>query len=227
MVFVVTPSEAKAPLATIRPLESAIAKAADRTLGGSGLNVTVSGFPVLRAAIVDVIRRDQIVLNAIGAAIGFVMSLIAFRSISAAILCALPGIAAGAVVLGFMGVFGAPVTVLSNVVPALVMILGYADAMHLSHAWRHHRDLGASVTEAEWRAQADVGAACMLTALTVAGAFLSLAFTDIGLVREFAFLGAAAMLTGGGVVLVMHALCARLIGRFWRSRARGSRDLLA
>src|SRR6185295_1662660 len=90
-----------------------------------------------------------------------------------------------------------------------------------------HRDRGVSVVDSEWRAQADVGAACMLTALTVAGAFLSLAFTDIALVREFAFLGAAAMLAGCAVVLVMHALCALFIGRFWRSPSRGARDLLA
>src|SRR4029077_18581861 len=47
MVFVVTPSAAKAPLSTVRVLEAAIARAADRTLAGSGLDATVSGFPVL------------------------------------------------------------------------------------------------------------------------------------------------------------------------------------
>ena len=227
MVFVVTPTEAKAPLAVVRAQQAAIDKAAAKTLGGSGLAVTVSGFPVLRSAIVDVVRRDQIVLNAIGAAIGFVMSLIVFRSVIAAILTAVPGIAAGAVVLGFMGIFGAPVTVLSNVVPALVMILGYADAMHLSHSWRHYRDRGATPLEAERRAQREVGAACMLTALTVAGAFLSLAFTDIALVRDFAFLGAAAMLAGCAVVLVVHALAAIAIGRFWKDASARRADLLA
>ncbi len=227
MVYVVTPTEAKAPLSLARTQKAAIEKAATKTLAGSGLRVTVSGFPVLRASIVDIIRRDQIVLNMIGAAIGFVMSLIAFRSLTAAILTAVPGIAAGTIVLGFMGIFGAPVTVLSNVVPALVMILGYADAMHLSHAWRHHRDQGNSVVEAEWRSQRDVAAACMLTALTVSGAFLSLAFTDISLVREFAFLGTFAMVVSCAAVLVVHALLTTAIGHLWKSRSRGVRDVLA
>ena len=155
------------------------------------------------------------------------LSLVVFRSLTAAVLVAAPGIAAGAVVLGFMGLVGAPVTVLSNVVPALVMILGYADAMHLSHAWRHHRDRGALALEAERRHSATSAAACMLTALTVAGAFLSLSFTDIALVREFAFLGAAAMVAGCAVVLVVHALAAIAIGRFWQDAGRGAGDVLA
>jgi predicted RND superfamily exporter protein len=226
MVYVVTPSQAKAPLSVARAQQTAIERAAAKVLAGSGLNVTVAGFPILRAAIVDVVRRDQIVLNLIGAAIGFAMSLLAFRSITAAVLTAVPGIAAGIVVLGVMGIFGLPVTVLSNVVPALVMILGYADAMHLSHAWRRHRERGLSPHEAEWRAQGDVAAACMLTALTVSGAFLALAITDIGLVRNFAFLGAFAMVIGCATVLVVHAVGAIAIGRFWRLRAGGGKDVL-
>ena len=206
VVFVVTPADrsdrssgraASRPRSRRRPPE---------ILGDTGLNVTVTGFPTIRVAIVDVLKRDQIVLNGVGAVIGFVMSLIAFRSLAAAVVTAIPAIVAGLVVLGGMGLFGVPVTVMSNVVPALVMILGYADGMHLSHAWRHHRDQGTSPLEAEWLAQKEVGAACMLTALTVAGAFLSLAITDIAIVRNFAFIGAVAMIIGCAMVLIGHAL---------------------
>ncbi|MEX0853815.1 MAG: MMPL family transporter [Bauldia sp.] len=226
MVYVVTPLEPKAPLSVARRLQAEIEAAAASLFAGTGVSATVSGFPTIRAGIVDVLKRDQIVLNGAGAAIGFVMSLIAFRSVVAAVLTALPGIMGGTIVLGFMGLFGVPVTVLSNVVPALVMILGYADGMHLSHAWRHHRDGGASPAEAERMAQKDVGAACMLTALTVSGAFLSLALTDVNLVRQFAYLGAVAMLVGCATVLVVHALAALLIGRFWAVNRSSAGDLL-
>jgi predicted RND superfamily exporter protein len=224
--FIVTPSEPQAPLSVMRRVRAEIDVAAAKTFAGSSITATVSGFPVIRAGIVDIVRRDQIVLNLIGATIGFVLSLVAFRSVTAAVLTAVPGIAAGLTVLGFMGILGAPVTVLSNVVPALVMILGYADALHLSHAWRHHRDRGASPREAEWHAQREVGAACMLTALTVSGAFLALSFSDIGLVRNFALLGTVAMIVGCAVVLVVHALVAIAIGRFWKGGSRAVRDLL-
>jgi predicted RND superfamily exporter protein len=225
MVYVVTAAESKAPLSVARKLKASIDQTAAKVLAGTGLTVTVTGFPTLRATIVDIIRRDQIVLNAVGAVVGCLMSLVAFRSVVAAVMTAIPGIAAGVTVLGVMGLFGLPVTVLSNVIPALVMILGYADAMHLSHVWRHHRDRGLAPAEAEREAQKEVAAACILTSIIVAGAFLSLALTDIGLVRGFALLGTVAMLIGGIVVLVVHALAARLLGPLWVVNRGGARDL--
>ena len=68
-------------------------------------------------------------------------------------MAAVPAIAAGLIVVGAMGLAGAPVTVMSTVVPALVMIFGYADGMHLCFAWRRHREAGKDVVEAERLAQ--------------------------------------------------------------------------
>lgn len=225
MVYVVTPAEQKAPLSTARVLNGEVTELATTILADTGLTATVTGYPAIRIAIVDLLKRDQIVLNGIGALIGFVMSLIAFRSVVAAGLTALPAILAGLVVLGGMGLFGANVTVMSNVIPALIMILGYADGMHLSHAWRKHRDEGLSPLSAEWAAQKEAGAACILTALMVAGAFLSLSISDIALVKGFAINGALAMLVGCPTVLVGHALGVLLIGRFWK-RGPTTLDLL-
>jgi predicted RND superfamily exporter protein len=226
MVFVVTPAEQKAPLSVARVLNADIEQKAAGILAGTGLRVTVTGYPALRVAILELVKRDQLVLNGVGALIGFIMSLIAFRSMIGATLTAAPAILAGLTVLGGMGLLGVNVTVMSNVVPVLVMILGYADGMHLSHAWKNHRDRGKSILEAEWLAQKEVGAACMLTALTVSGAFASLALTDVAIVRNFAWTGAAAMLVACPVVLVGHALSVLLVGRFWTGGKGSALDLL-
>jgi predicted RND superfamily exporter protein len=226
MVFIVTPIDAKDPVNTPRRLKADIEAKASELLGGTGLATTVTGFPTIRVAIVEVLKRDQLVLNGVGALIGFVMSLIAFRSWAAAVMTAIPAIMGAGIVMGGMGLLGVPVTVMSNVVPALVMILGYADGMHITHAWRHHRDHGASPLEAERLAQKEVGAACMLTAITVSLAFLSLSITDIAIIRDFAFTGAVAMIVGCAAVLVAHALGAMLLGRFWKERSGHARTLL-
>jgi uncharacterized protein len=225
MVYVVTPSQPKAPLSVARELNPRIEALAADVLAGTGLTVTITGYPAIRIAIVDLLKRDQIVLNGIGALIGFVMSLIAFRSFVGATVTAIPAIVAGLTVLGGLGLFGANITVMSNVIPALVMILGYADGMHLSHAWRKHRDQGKSPLEAEWAAQKEIGPACILTALTVAVAFASLALSDISLVRGFAINGAFAMLVGCPMVLIGHAFGVLLLGRFWPVR-RTALDML-
>ena len=227
MVYVVTPSEKKAPLSTIRALKSSVEALSGEILAGTDVKATVTGFPAIRAGIIDILIRDQIVLNIAGAAIGFIMSLIVFRSFVGALLTAVPAITGGLVVIGGLGLLGIPVTAMSNIVPALVMIVGYADGIHLSHSWRSYRDTGKGVIEAEWLAQADVGAACMLTALTTSVSFLSLTISDVAVVSGFGWTGAVGMLVGGMIVLVMHALGVRLIGRFWKRSTGKNPDLFA
>ncbi|MCP4383964.1 MAG: MMPL family transporter [Hyphomicrobiales bacterium] len=215
MVFVLTPDEPKAPLAKTREIRLAINDIVDTLLADTGLEITVSGFPTLRLDIVDVLIRDQIMLNIAGVLVGIIMSLIVFRSIIAAAMTAVPAILAGGTVLGMVGVIGTPITVMSNVVPALIMVLGYADAMHLTHAWRRKRAEGASAKEAERFAQCQVGPACMLTAITTSLAFVSLTLSEVDLVSTFASIGAAAAILGGMMVLSVHTLLAMTIGRLW------------
>lgn len=221
MIFVVTPATNKAPLALHRRLHADIEATAQTMLGDTGLSVTVSGFPAIRGGIVDALIRDQKVLNAAGAMIGFLLSLLIFRSFTAAILTAGPSVGGGLIVLGAMGFFGFEVTVMSNVVPVLVMIIGYTDAMHLNAAWRSHRRAGLDARQAERAAMADVGQACILTALTTSFAFLSLTISDVAMVHEFGWLGAIGTIAGALVVLSAHALMMPLLGRFWNiSRTR-------
>ena len=215
LLYVITPAERKAALPVIRELSAEIEATAKESLDGTA-TATLTGFPALRAGIIDIITSDQMVLNGAGAAIGFFLSLIVFRSFIAALMTSIPAILGGILVIGALGLLGLPVTAMSNVVPALVMIVGYADGIHLSHSWRHHRDAGASPVEAAWRAQSEVGAACMLTALTTSASFLSLTFTDVSVVNGFGWIGAVAMLAGGWIVLIVHSLLAVFIGKYWR-----------
>lgn len=225
MIFVVTPSEPKAPLDTFRQIKRAIDAAAEQHLAGTGLTETVTGFPAIRAGILDIMIRDQLVLNIAGAFIGILMSLIIFRSLIAAVVTAVPAIIGGFLVIGWSGLLGVPMTAMSNVIPALVMIVGFADGIHLTHAWRFHRDKGASVAEAERLAQKDVGAACILTSLTTSISFLSLTISDVAVVRGFGWTGAISMLVGVSAMLTCHALATRLLGRFWQRPKRGVPDL--
>jgi uncharacterized protein len=227
MLFIVTPSEAQAPLSTTRVMRDEIEKTTHDVLGDTGLAVTLSGFPMIRLDIVDVLIRDQIVLNLAGVVVGILMSLLVFRSFIAAAMTAIPAILAGGSVLGAIGLMGTQITIMSNVVPALIMILGYADAMHLTYAWRLHRAEGASPVEAERLAQRDVGPACMLTAITTSLAFLSLTLSDVQLVSKFAWIGALGAVLGGMFVLALHTLLATYVGRFWKPSLSSGRNLLS
>lgn len=221
MIYVVTPMERKAPLETVRVLKAEMEATASAILEGSDLTATVTGFPAMRAGIIDILIRDQLRLNLAGVLVGFVVSLVIFRSLIGAVMTAVPAIVAGLAVLGGMGLLGVHMTAMSNIIPALAMIVGYADGIHLSHAWRHHRDAGATPWQAERLGQVQVGAACMLTAITTSVSFLALTISDVAILRNFGWTGAIGMLFSGMIVLVVHALLAQLVGRFWKER-RGS-----
>ncbi len=226
MAFTVTPSQPKAPLTVARTLTAAIDTTAKDVLGGSDLKVTVTGFPVIRYSIADIVRHDQVTLEIFGALIGTVMSLIVFRSFVASILAAAPAIVAALAVVGFMGLAGVKVSVMSTVVPALVMIFGYADGMHLGFAWRKYRNAGYDVVESERLAQRELAGACALSAITTAIAFLSLVISSVTIVQGFGAAGAVGTLGGSLLVLIVHGLIVRLLGRFWKLRPAAKSDNL-
>lgn len=216
LLFVVTHEISKAPLEEHDALVDDIRQVVDEALDGTGLDATVAGFAPMRTEIVRLLQRDQFVINGSGVIVGFLLSFILFRSLLGAMLTGLPAALAGATVLGWTAAFGIEATILSTVVPALVLVLGYADGMHLTASWRRLRQEGHSVLDAERITLRDVGPACMLTALTTSVAFLSMTLSDIGIVRDFGWIGAFGAIIATIIVLVGHGLLIRLVGHRWR-----------
>lgn len=222
MIYVVTPEMQGASLPVLREIKSSIETAAADTLAGSETTFTTTGFPALRMSVVDVLLRDTRVLNAAGATLGFVLSLLIFGSLTAACLIALPAVLSGLVVMGGLGAVGEPITIMSNVVPVLVIILGFANSMHLCRAWRLCRDTGKNLQDSTRYSISTVGPACILAALTTSVAFLSLVFADVKLVSNFGLIGAIGCMVGAFVVLLLHGMLAVTIGRFWKKRGVAS-----
>lgn len=224
LLYTVTHVEPKASLAEHNALIDDVAATTDELLADTDLSIQIAGFAAMRTEIVRLLQRDQIILNGSGIVVGFLLSLLLFRSFIGAAVTAAPAAIAGLTILGWNGALGIPVTILSNVVPALVMVLGYADGMHLTAAWRRHRSAGHSVIEAEWLTLREVAPACVLTSLTTAIAFLSMTISDVGIVRDFGWVGAIGTLVATAIVLLGHGLGVRLLGSFWK--VGRSRNLL-
>jgi hypothetical protein len=191
------------------------------SLGQQPIKVAETGAAVMRYEIVRLLFRDQLVFNIAGAALGLVLSFIIFRSFAAALIVVLPGLLAAIMVLGAMGLAGVPMNAVTNVIPVLVMVLGYADSMHLTHIFYQ-----TDASSQDWRQRARAanqlaGPACALTALTTAAAFISLAFSQTEIVRGFGLVGAFATLTTFVTVIVLHPLLSAILGPLWlRNSAR-------
>ncbi len=215
-LFVVTHEIDMAPLEDHDALVDEIQRSVDEAVADSGMKATITGFAPMRTEIVRLLQRDQFTINASGVIVGFLLAFILFRSLLGSVLTGLPAAIAGASVLGWTSAFGIEATILSTVVPALVLVLGFADGMHLTATWRRLREEGHDVIEAERIALRDVGPACMLTALTTAVAFLSMTLSDIAIVRDFGKVGAIASVLATVLVLTGHGLLVRLFGHRWR-----------
>jgi predicted RND superfamily exporter protein len=221
MLFVLTPETsetASAALAEAGRIEGEIEAISANLFAGSDITLTITGFPIIRMNVVEILIHDQRVLNIVGAAIGFLLSLIVFRSLVAAVMTAVPAITSGIIVAGGLGAVGIPITVMTNIVPVLVMILGYADSMHLCRTWRLQRDQGVGIADAARFSITTVGPACILASLTTAVAFLSLVFSEVNVVSDFGWVGALGCIVGVFIVLTLHGLFAVTLGRFWKAK---------
>lgn len=226
MMYVITPQQRAAPLSVFRQIKLDVETIAAETLAGTGATLTTTGFPALRISVVDILLRDTQVLNMAGALLGFLLSLLIFGSFVAACLISLPAVLSGLVVIGGLGALGVQITIMSNVVPVLVIILSFASSIHLCRAWKLGRDVGKSLQEATRDAILTVGPACILAALTTSVAFLSLVFADVKLVSDFGLVGAVGCMVGALVVLLLHGLLAIAVGRYWKATDTASWTLI-
>ena len=93
--------------------------------------VHLGGIPAIRVALVDQVRHDQLTFNSLAAVLAGLVAWWLLGSVRAA-LAAAPGPLLGvAWTLGFVGLLGWPINVLTQMVAALVMVVGYADSVHM------------------------------------------------------------------------------------------------
>ncbi len=191
---------------------------------GPGLRFTVTGENAITTEIVDGIQDDIVVLNAAGSAIAFLLAFLVFGQLSAALVAMIPALLGALVSVSIFVLFDYPITVISNVVPLLILVLGLADSIHLTmHLVRSDPSL--PVRDRIDRSVRDIAPACGLTAITTAIAFIAIALTDNDQLFEMAVVGSLGVVVSYVVVVTTFALMAPLCARA-SSQPKWSTDLL-
>ncbi len=193
----------------VRPILDEIRHTID-AMNTTGVKYTVTGEAAIAIEIVDRLRHDLILLNATGGFLTLLFAIYYFRNLRMVIVAALPPAAGVAVTLALFPILGFPITVISNVVPVLALVLGLADNFHLVMRYLE-TDPARPTKERAVAVIADVGPACALTALTTAIAFLSIAFTDNQQLREFAIIGSVSTMASFLVVITGFSLLIRAL----------------
>ena len=177
-----------------RPLADAlpdIRAAAATAQADGGPQTQVSGPDVVSLAIADGLKSDLLRINLLGAALVVLVALVLLRDWRLMVIAVLPALAGMEVTLGVAAWIGYPVTVLNNVIPVLMLVLGVSGGLHMAVHLAHSDgpDIRARVSDT----LSSVGPAVVLTALTTALAFASILLVQNAQLFEFAMLGAVGM----------------------------------
>ena len=178
--------------ATIEAFVTRIAEEQERL--GDEFTVEAIGLPVVTRdlttlAIGDTVRFTPFVFLVITA-----LLLLFFRSV------AMTGVALGTIFLimisgvGFMQSLGEPINIINNTIPTILLVVGIAEAIHLMERIRGERLGGLPPKKAAAVGTARMVAPSLLTMLTTAVGFGSLATAHILILRNYGLFTAGAVL---------------------------------
>ena len=192
----------------------ALREAAESELKDTGLNVKLTGAPVMQLEIRNAVERDRLVYNGLGFLVGIIVAYMFFRRVSLTLIAVAGPSIAILWTLGILGGLDFRLNLFINVITPLILVQGFSDSMHLVLAIRRAVIAGVDRFTAARNAVLDVAPACLLTAMNAGLAILSFSLSDSALIRTF---GAAALMAVGisyiAVAVVVPTLGALLVGR--------------
>ena len=194
---------------------------------GTTLDFELTGLPPLRHQASQALRRDMLVFNSLGLGLAFILSATAARSLRSTVVACVPPFVGAVWAMGILGLCGAPVNILTSVVPSLALVVGTCDSIHFMEDMRRTRRRGVDALTASTGAMQRIGAACGLTSLVTAIGFASLAAARIEAVRTFGIAAAAGAVASFLAVTLLTPLLATTafsrgmhLGRSWRPAGR-------
>lgn len=165
----------------------------------ANIALELGGVPILSETILKKLEQDRLILNPAMMLICLFVLALTFRWWPAVVapLCAV-GIAALGVV-GGLSYLGVPLTILTNIVPPLLIIVGLSDSVHLLGRYDEELQFESNRVEAGRRAARAMLVACFVTSLTTAVGFGSLVMAETPELGRFGLAAAA------GVILAYFA----------------------
>ncbi|MEX3015026.1 RND family transporter [Gymnodinialimonas hymeniacidonis] len=168
------------------------------------LDVRAVGQQAVERQISTSLIRDQAVVTPLAVLICILVGWLIVRSFRAILICAVPSICGVLWFTGLLGWFGRSLDPWLATLPTLVMVLAFADTLHLFYASRE-RGMGLE------RAIREVLPAAFMTSLTSALALGSFAFVGTDALLGLAIWGPVAVGCGFASVCLIFPVLARLL----------------
>jgi hypothetical protein len=171
----------------------------------------VTGFFILLTRLIDSVVRDQwLTFGVATLAVGLTM-IVAFRSVSLALVALVPNALPVFVVTGLLGWSGLKMNMGAAMIAAVTMGLSVDSSIHYIAAYLRHRGDEASVRHSLDAAHQGAGRAAVFSTLALVVGFSALCFSQFVPTIYFGVLVALAMLGGLAGNLVVLPLLLRMI----------------
>ncbi len=195
------------------PASSAVVARIEAVLAESAsaegpLAIELTGLPALREQATRALRHDMLMFNSIGLVLAVMLSAAVARSLRSTVVASLPPFVGAIWALGTLGLLGAPVNILTSVVPSLALVVGTCDSIHFIEDMRRSARRGIDPLAASSGAIRRIGMACGLTSIVTAIGFASLAVARIEAVRTFGIAAAIGALASFMAVTLLTPLIA-------------------
>ncbi len=209
----------------LQSLITEINETAEAVLEGTDLKVGITGLAALRVEIIGALIRDQGRFALAGLVLCLGLCWFFFRRWAYVAMAGSPAAIAVIWLAGGMAIVGQEINVLTNIIPVLVIVLVFSDALHLLFGVRRNIAAGQDLSKAIDTAVLEVGPACVLTSVTTTLALLSLTLVPHEFISRFgltAALGTA--IAYCATIALVPAMSAIFLARTPRKRPAGQAE---
>ena len=166
-------------------ITNGLVEAGSEFTNNTQIELRYAGLPFVRSVVAVQVRKEMQLFLALSAVVTGLIMFLFFRS-SRAVLFSMIVIGIVVVwVLGTLALFGYKITLLSGLIPPVIVTIGITNAIYLLNKYHlefaKHNDKALAISTVVKK----MGLATFLTNLTVAIGFLTLLSTDILILREF------------------------------------------
>ncbi len=179
------------------------------------------GDPAVTVWMKDFILLDQVKLLPLSGLVLVVLIALLMRSFGAAVLQVVNATVATVWTLGLMAYFGVPINMFNYIIPALILVIGSSQDVHLMTELRECMRTGMLPKEAVRHTGRRIGLALLLASGTTIMGFGATSVTDIAILRDFGVTAAAALTIRFFVGLTLLPACFALLT--WRHRHTGQK----
>lgn len=149
------------------------------------LEIRISGLPYVRTAVSQMVKKELYMFIALAFIVMIIILFLFFRSFSAVSISMLV-VAIGVVwALGTISLFGYEITILSGLIPTLLIVIGIPNSVFLLNKYQQEIKKHGNQARALQRSIKKTGNAIFLTNLTTASGFATFIITQSDILKQF------------------------------------------